>query len=186
MLCVCAGTTTATTECAPQVDQDVNLNGHTWGKRWRGSREERREHPFPFPRSVTCHVSCVRISSLVCPRWVRRTCCVAISVEERVEWTPFCSVAEWSMSCDGRCGVMCLSLWLSVLTPLVCCPWLTPLGMLCYALIFSAQDLAQDLPQDAVALELVLDRVREHDTSVSNEQARTILVSRVAMSCHVM
>eukprot|EP00903_Cladosiphon_okamuranus_P014012 g13030.t1 len=39
------------------------------------------------------------------------------------------------------------------------------------------QDLAQDLPQDAVALELVLDRVREHDTTVSNEQARTILGS---------
>lgn len=47
----------------------------------------------------------------------------------------------------------------------------------------SAQDLAQDLPQDAVALELVLDRVREHDTTVSNEQARTILVSRRVMSC---
>lgn len=39
------------------------------------------------------------------------------------------------------------------------------------------QDLAQDLPQDAVALELVLDRVREHDSTVSNEQARTILGS---------
>lgn len=39
------------------------------------------------------------------------------------------------------------------------------------------QDLAQDLPQDAVALELVLDRVREHDATVSNEQARNILVS---------
>ena len=41
------------------------------------------------------------------------------------------------------------------------------------------QDLAQDLPQDAVALELVLDRVREHDTTVSDQQARTILVSHV-------
>ncbi|CAM9132684.1 unnamed protein product [Laminaria digitata] len=39
------------------------------------------------------------------------------------------------------------------------------------------QDLAQDLPQDAVALELVLDRVREHDATVSNEQARNILGS---------
>lgn len=39
------------------------------------------------------------------------------------------------------------------------------------------QDLAQDLPQDAVALELVLDRVREHDSTVSDEQARTVLVS---------
>ena len=39
------------------------------------------------------------------------------------------------------------------------------------------QDLAQDLPQDAVALELVLDRVREHDTTVSDQQARTVLVS---------
>ncbi|CAM9810216.1 unnamed protein product, partial [Ectocarpus fasciculatus] len=39
------------------------------------------------------------------------------------------------------------------------------------------RDLAQDLPQDAIALELVLDRVREHDTTVSDEQARTILVS---------
>ncbi|CBJ26283.1 ABC transporter, ATP-binding protein [Ectocarpus siliculosus] len=39
------------------------------------------------------------------------------------------------------------------------------------------QDLAQDLPQDAIALELVLDRVREHDTTVSDEQARTILGS---------
>ncbi|CAN0063074.1 unnamed protein product, partial [Ectocarpus sp. 12 AP-2014] len=38
-------------------------------------------------------------------------------------------------------------------------------------------DLAQDLPQDAIALELVLDRVREHDTAVSDEQARTILGS---------
>lgn len=38
------------------------------------------------------------------------------------------------------------------------------------------QDLAQDLPQDAVALELVLERVREHDATVSDEQARTILV----------
>ncbi len=42
-----------------------------------------------------------------------------------------------------------------------------------------AQDLAQDLPQDAIALELVLDRVREHDTTISDEQARTILVSHV-------
>ncbi|CAN0202767.1 unnamed protein product [Ascophyllum nodosum] len=39
------------------------------------------------------------------------------------------------------------------------------------------QDLAQDLPQDAVALELVLDRVREHDTTVSDQQARTVLGS---------
>lgn len=39
------------------------------------------------------------------------------------------------------------------------------------------QDLAQDLPQDAVALELVLDRVREHDSTVSDEQARTVLGS---------
>lgn len=49
-----------------------------------------------------------------------------------------------------------------------------------------AQDLAQDLPQDAVALELVLDRVREHDSTVSNEQARTILVSRPVIPCPVM
>lgn len=40
------------------------------------------------------------------------------------------------------------------------------------------QDLAQDLPQDAVALELVLDRVRDHDSTVSDEQARSVLVSR--------
>lgn len=43
--------------------------------------------------------------------------------------------------------------------------------------LLDGQDLAQDLPQDAVALELVLDRVREHDSTVSNEQARNILVS---------
>ena len=47
--------------------------------------------------------------------------------------------------------------------------------VLCFLL--DGQDLAQDLPQDAVALELVLDRVREHDSTVSNEQARNILVS---------
>lgn len=40
------------------------------------------------------------------------------------------------------------------------------------------QDLAQDLPQDAVALELVLDRVRDHDATVSDEQARSVLVSK--------
>ena len=37
------------------------------------------------------------------------------------------------------------------------------------------QDLAQDLPQDAVALELVLARAREHDISVTNETARDVL-----------
>lgn len=66
-----------------------------------------------------------------------------------------------------------------MLTRAVFFTWPTPLDMLC-----CGQDLAQDLPQDAVALELVLDRVREHDTTVSNEQARTILVSHV-MCCHV-
>lgn len=40
------------------------------------------------------------------------------------------------------------------------------------------QDLAQDLPQDAVALELVLDRVRDHDATVSDEEARSVLVSK--------
>eukprot|EP00752_Nemacystus_decipiens_P011899 g10551.t1 len=39
------------------------------------------------------------------------------------------------------------------------------------------QDLAQDLPQDAVALDLVLERVGEHDTTVSDQTARTILGS---------
>ncbi|CAM9630342.1 unnamed protein product, partial [Choristocarpus tenellus] len=37
------------------------------------------------------------------------------------------------------------------------------------------QDLAQDLPQDAVALELVLERVREYDIGVSDEQTRATL-----------
>ncbi|KAG5188685.1 ABC transporter [Tribonema minus] len=37
------------------------------------------------------------------------------------------------------------------------------------------QDLAQDLPQDAVALEHVLHKVREYDTTISDEQARNVL-----------
>ncbi|CAM9905558.1 unnamed protein product [Phaeothamnion confervicola] len=37
------------------------------------------------------------------------------------------------------------------------------------------QDLAQDLPQDAVALELVLERVRQHDPTISDEKARNTL-----------
>ncbi|CAN0018833.1 unnamed protein product [Pylaiella littoralis] len=41
----------------------------------------------------------------------------------------------------------------------------------------SGRAWTQDLPQDAIALDLVLERVREHDTTVSNEQARTILGS---------
>lgn len=53
--------------------------------------------------------------------------------------------------------------------------------MLCHD-VKNKQDLAQDLPQDAVALELVLDRVREHDSTISDEQARTILVSNIVIS----
>jgi hypothetical protein len=37
------------------------------------------------------------------------------------------------------------------------------------------QDLAQDLPQEAIALDLVLQRAREHDFTISDEQARDVM-----------